>query len=402
MNPSNPGTTPPAEPGKVKVQVKVENSAATGSVNGAALKEALKQPVGGKVTIEVTSTQPISSSSITIENEALRAWLDQTSAQLLVVATPYGSYELPKTEIDLQALAAQAGSDMNSLQLVIQLAIDADALKSAASKGYNAIQAVSYTVTVKSGNGKTATLDAFQSYVKRSLNVDKSHALTDIAVVRVDGNGEYTPVPFKVNGQRIDVYSRTNSTYLVLQNPVTFQDIASHWSKGEVESLAAKMIVTGRTEQSFVPNAPVTRAEFAALVVRALGLSADAASGSFQDVASTDWYAGAIQAAVDADIINGYTDGTFKPNRTITREEMAVMAYNALEYAGYNPVDAAKAHFADASSIGAWSQVAVYELAALDILNGDPKQRFNPKSNTTRGESAAVLHRLMQDLTYVK
>ncbi|WP_433938071.1 5'-nucleotidase C-terminal domain-containing protein [Paenibacillus lautus] len=402
VNPSNPGTTPPAEPGKIKVPVKVENGAAAGSVTGAAMKEALKQPVGGKVTVEVTSTQPISSSSVTIENEALRAWLDQTSAQVLVVATPYGSYELPKTEIDLQALAAQAGSDMSSLQLVIQLAVDADALKSAASKGYKALQAVSYTVTVKSGSGKAFTLDSFQTYVKRSLNVDKSHALTDIAVVRVDGNGEYTPVPFKVNGQRIDIYSRTNSTYLVLQNPVTFQDIASHWSKGEVESLAAKMIVTGRTEQTFVPNAPVTRAEFAALVVRALGLSADAASGSFQDVASSDWYAGAIQAAVDADIINGYTDGTFKPNRTITREEMAAMAYNALEYAGYNPVDAAKAHFADASSIGAWSQVAVYELAALDILNGDPKQRFHPKSNATRGESAAVLHRLMQDLTYVK
>lgn len=402
VNPSNPGTTPPAEPGKIKVPVKVENGAAAGSVIGAAIKEALKQPVGGKVTVEVTSTQPLSSSSVTIENEALRAWLDQTSAKVLVVATPYGSYELPKAEIDLQALAAQAGSNMNSLQLVIQLAIDADALKSAASKGYKALQAVSYTVTVKSGNGKTITLDSFQTYVKRSLNVDKTYALTDIAVVRVDGNGEYTPVPFKVNGQRIDIYSRTNSTYLVLQNPVTFQDIASHWSKGEVESLAAKMIVAGRTEQTFVPNAPVTRAEFAALVVRALGLSADAASGSFQDVASSDWYAGAIQAAVDADIINGYTDGTFKPNRTITREEMATMAYNALEYAGYNPVDAAKAHFADASSIGAWSQVAVYELAALDILNGDPKQRFHPKSNATRGESAAVLHRLMQDLTYVK
>ncbi|MCI1773900.1 MAG: 5'-nucleotidase C-terminal domain-containing protein [Paenibacillus lautus] len=402
VNPSNPGTTPPVEPGKIKVPVKVENGAAAGSVTGAAMKEALKQPVGGKVTVEVTSTQSISSSSVTIENEALRAWLDQTSAKVLVVATPYGSYELPKAEIDLQALAAQAGSDMSSLQLVIQLAVDADALKSAASKGYHALQAVSYTVTVKSGNGKTITLDSFQSYVKRSLNVDKSHALTDIAVVRVDGNGEYTPVPFKVNGQRIDIYSRANSTYLVLQNPVTFQDIASHWSKGEVESLAAKMIVTGRTEQSFVPNAPVTRAEFAALVVRALGLSADAASGSFQDVASSDWYAGAIQAAVDADIIDGYTDGTFKPNRTITREEMAVMAYNALEYAGYNPVDAAKVHFADASSIGAWSQVAVYELAELDILNGDPKQRFHPKSNATRGESAAVLHRLMQDLTYAK
>ena len=336
------------------------------------MKEALKQPVGGKVTVEVTSTRPISSSSITIENEALRAWFDQSNAQVLVVVTPYGSYELPKTEINLQALAVQTGSDISDLQLVIKLAVDSDALKSAASKGYNAIQAVSYTVTVKSGNGKTATLEAFQSYVKRSLNVDKSHALTDIAVVRVDGSAIYTPIPFKVNGQRIDIYSRTNSTYLVLQNPVTFQDIASHWSKGDVESLAAKMIVTGRTEQTFVPNASVTRAEFATLVVRALGLSADVASG-----ASRTWLhpTGMPEqsATVDADIIDGYTDGTFKPNGTITREEMAVMAYNALEYAGYNPVDAAKL-ILPMRPRSVFGLRRVYELAALDILNGDPKR----------------------------
>lgn len=403
VNPTNPGTTPPAEAGKVKVPVKVENGAAAGSVTGAAMKEALKLPSDGKVTIEVTSAQTIESSSITIENEALRAWLDQSSAQVLNVVTPYGSYELPRREISLQALATQAGSDINSIQLVIQLAVDSNALKSAASKGHNGLQAVSYTVTATSSSGKTITLDKFKSYVKRSLNVAKTYRSSEIAVVRVDGTGSgYTPVPFKVNGQRIDIYSQTNSTYLVLLNPVTFQDMGTHWSKGDVESLAANMIVTGRSEQNFVPNAPITRAEFAALVVRALGLTADTKAVAFQDIALSDWYAGEIQAAADAGIITGYLDGNFKPNRDITREQMALMVYKAMDYAGYHQADAAKAQFADASSISAWSQAAVYELAGLGILNGDPKLRFNPQSSATRAESAAVLHRMIQDLTYVK
>lgn len=403
VNPSNPGTTTPAEAGKVKVQVKVENGVAKGTVTGAAMKEALKQPSNGKITIEVTSNQQVESSSITIENEALRAWLDQTSAQVLTVVTPYGSYEFPKKEVNLQALAGQAGSDISSIQLVIQLAVDSNALKSAASKGYDALQAVSYTVMVTSGNGKTIKLDKFKSYVKRSLNIDKDYRSADIAVVRVDGTGNgYTPVPFKLNGQRVDIYSQTNSTYLVIQNPVTFQDIVSHWSKVDVESLAAKMIVTGRTEQAFVPNAPGTRAEFATLLTRALGLTADAQASSFKDMTADNWYAGQVNAAVNAGIVSGYSDGTFKPRQTITREEMALMVYNAMQYAGYTDNGSSKSHFADKSHISSWAKKAVDVLSGLEMLNGDRHQRLTPQSNATRGESAAVLNRMLQNLTYVK
>lgn len=404
-NPSNPGTTTPAEPGKVKVQVKVENGAATGKVTGQAMKEALRQPSGGKITLEVTSAQPLESSSITVENEALTAWMNQSSAHALVVVTPFGSYELPQDEVNLKVLAAESGSEIASIQLVIKLAADTNALKAAASKGYTALQAVDYTVTAQSGNGKTITLDKFNSYVKRSLNVGKNDRSADIAVVRLNSKGTgYFPVPFKVNGDRIDIYSHTNGTYLVIKHPVTFLDMTSHWSKVDVESLAAKMIITGRTELTYVPNASVTRAEFVTLLVRALGLTANANDpiSSFKDLAVSDWYAGQVHTAVSAGIVNGYADGTFKPDQTITREEMALMVYKALQYAGYDQSGASEMSFSDESRIGKWAEEAVEVLSGLDILNGDRKQRFTPKSNTTRGESAAVLNRMMESLTFVK
>ncbi|GAE05938.1 5'-nucleotidase C-terminal domain-containing protein [Paenibacillus sp. JCM 10914] len=404
--PSNPGpgTPIPVEPGKVKVQAKVENGAATGDVTGAAMKEALKQPANGRVTIEVTSTQPFESSTITLDNEALRAWIAQNQARVLAVVTPYGSYELPQNAVNLQALAAQAGADASSLQLVIQIHLDAEALKLAASKGHRALQAVNYTVTVKSDNGKTLTLDTFNSYVKRTISLQPTERTSSLAVVRLDGptGNVYTPVPFKVNGQGVDIYSRSNSTYLVLQHAVTFEDIASHWSKQDVESLAAKMIVSGRSEHAYVPNAPVTRAEFTALIVRALGLSSTTGAASFQDVASTDWHAGTIQAAVQAGIVNGYADGTFRPGQTITREEMASMLYKAMQFAGYDNRSSASERFADEERIASWAKEAVHTLRGLGIVNGDGQQRFVPKGNATRGESAAVLNRTIEILTYVK
>ncbi|OMG48437.1 hypothetical protein BK140_15995 [Paenibacillus macerans] len=162
------------------------------------------------------------------------------------------------------------------------------------------------------------------------------------------------------------------------------------------------MIATGRTQQTYVPDAPVTRAEFAALIVRALGLADSAAASSFRDVAASDWHAGPIQAAVKAGIVGGYADGMFRPDRTITRAEMAVMVFKALEYAGYQRGSAPQAAFADGAEIDAWAEEAVQVLSGLDIVNGDSRKRFAPKSNTTRGESAAVLNRMIRELTFEK
>ncbi|MFF3921603.1 5'-nucleotidase C-terminal domain-containing protein [Paenibacillus lactis] len=401
VNPPGTGTPTPAEPGKVKVQVQLQDGEASGTVTGSALKDALKQPAGGKVTVEPVSTQPFQSASITVDNEALQAWLAQAGVQVLSVVTPFGSFDLPKKEIDLQGLTKQIGTDTAGIRLVVRVAKDTDALKAAAAQGYRPLQAVNYAVEAHASSGKTAQLNEFASYVKRSVVVDQTGPANSLAVVRLN-EGRYTPVPFKVNGQQVDIYSRESGTYLVLRNTATFPDIGSHWSKGDVESLAAKMIVTGRSEQAFVPDAPITRAEFAALIVRALGLSAAAGPDSFEDISVYDWHAGSIRAAVEAGIVNGYSDGTFRPDRTITREEMAAMAHKALEYAGYEQGGDAPIRFADEAHIGAWAEEAVQVLGELDILNGDNRQRFAPKSHATRGESAAVLNRMLGKLTFVK
>lgn len=401
--PPSSGVTPSVEPGKVKVQLQMKQGEATGTVNAEEMKGALKQPAGGKVTIEAASKEPFQSVAITVDNGALQAWLAQPDARVLHFVTPFGSYDLPQKEVDLQALTKQIGSGTtDDIRLVIRLAIDVNAVKSATAQGYRVLQAVSYNVTAQIASGKTVDLNEYTSYVKRAISLGQQpNPAASIAVVRLVG-GNYIPVPFKVNGSQIDIYSQANGTYLVIQNSVTFADIADHWSKADVESLAAKMIVTGRTQTNYVPDAPVTRAEFASLIVRALGLSVPSDPDGFQDVAATDWHAAQVRAAVSAGIINGYPDGTFRPDRTITREEMAMMASRALQYAGYQRGDASQTKFADEANVSPWAKDAVHLLNELRIMNGDSRNQFAPKLNTTRAESAAVLNRMMEKLTYEK
>ncbi|WP_229520773.1 5'-nucleotidase C-terminal domain-containing protein [Paenibacillus sp. GM2] len=400
--PASPGTVPSVEPGKVKVQLQIKQGEATGTMSAEEMKEALKRPTGGKVTVEAASEEPFQSVAITVNHGALQAWLAQADASVLSFVTPFGSYDLPQKEVDLDGLARQIGSDAaNDIGLVVKLAVDANAVKTAAAQGYQALQAISYNVAAQTGDGKTIALNEYASYVKRSVVLEQQPNQAAIAVLRQVGSS-YIPVPFKVNGNQIDIYSQANGTYLVIQNSVTFADIADHWSKVDVESLAAKMIVAGRTPTTYVPDAPVTRAEFASLIVRALGLSVSSEAEGFRDVAATDWHADQVQAAVNAGIVNGYADGTFRPDRTITREEMAIMVSRALQYAGFQRADISPTEFADGAQVSIWAKEAVQLLNGLRIMNGDHRNQFVPKSNATRAESAAVLNRMMEKLTYEK
>src|SRR5690606_11235384 len=128
--------------------------------------------------------------------------------------------------------------------------------------------------------------------------------------------------------------STTNSIYGVVQFNKTFPDVAAHWGKGYVESVANKLIVEGYEDGTFGPDRSITRAEFATVIVRALGLSSKKGTASFSDVKSGDWFANAVAVAAEAGIVKGYEDGTFQPNKVITREELAAMVVRASAFAG--------------------------------------------------------------------
>jgi pectate lyase len=175
-----------------------------------------------------------------------------------------------------------------------------------------------------------------------------------------------------------------------------FADLKGHWAKDDVELLASRQIVNGVSNDSFGPGKPITRAEFAALLVRAQGLQEEK-TGSFSDIKEGDWYKGVIGAAAKAGLIEGGANGTFQPNAGITREEMIVMLSRALKTLGKAPQadSGTLARFVDSGAISSWAKEAAAQGVLSGILNGTSDNLLKPNQQASRAEAAVMLKRCM-------
>jgi len=111
--------------------------------------------------------------------------------------------------------------------------------------------------------------------------------------------------------------------------------VENHWAKETIEMLASKGIISGYPDGTFKPDSNMTRAEVSVVLAKAIGLDPAESNLTFKDSKDIPkWSEGFIQAIVDKGIIKGYDDGEFKPNRVLTRKEMVVMAVNPFNIEG--------------------------------------------------------------------
>lgn len=190
-----------------------------------------------------------------------------------------------------------------------------------------------FHVTAES-NGNTTTIDDFgNTYVSRTFDLNQPVDTNRVTGVRFDtGQFSFVPATFSTNGgSPVATLMRPgNSIYTVVEFTKTFEDLNGHWAKADVEVLASKLVVKGMSPNRFAPENEITRAEFASLLVRAMGIS-EVNTSKFPDVKSTNWFAGAVNAAAKAGLVDGFEDGTFRPSANITREQMAVMLKRMLQ-----------------------------------------------------------------------
>lgn|GEM_PF-2620320 len=176
-------------------------------------------------------------------------------------------------------------------------------------------------------------------------------------------------------------------------NPATtFSDTVGHWAEAHIKKALVGGIVTGYPDGTFRPNRTVTRAEFTVMLMKMLKLPGDEAALTFTDNAKIGaWAQKAIAQAVQAGIINGYGDGSFRPDAEITRAEMVKMLANALGLSGDKN---AATGFTDDESIPAWARGAVAAIKKLGVVQGKGSNEFDPAAGTTRAEAITVLMRL--------
>lgn len=175
------------------------------------------------------------------------------------------------------------------------------------------------------------------------------------------------------------------------------------WYHDEVRYVVDNGIMEGISSRYFAPEEDMTRADLVVAMYRIAGSPSTKYAGVFTDVKSTADYALAVEWAAKYGIVNGVGNKKFDPNSAVTREQMAAIFYRFANYVdkyGYTPYrttgflwNYGKLSFKDSAKISAYAKDAVAWSAKNGIFYGDNSNRFNPQSNTTRAECAAILYR---------
>ena len=177
-----------------------------------------------------------------------------------------------------------------------------------------------------------------------------------------------------------------------------FPDLEGHWGRSQILALAEAGLVNGMEAHRFEPDRKVTRAMFVTILGRMHGLHEDfTAPIAFSDVQEGDWFAPYVTWAALSGIVNGYDDGTFAPNREITREQMALILVRYCEaYDCRLPEEEDAPAFTDEESISPWALEAVLRSRRCGLINGRDDGSFDPAGTATRAEMCAVMARLME------
>lgn len=186
-----------------------------------------------------------------------------------------------------------------------------------------------------------------------------------------------------------------NFGYGLVQAPTTervFADVPSgEWYTDEISYLYKKGIVTGYDDKKFLPNHPVTRAEAITMIGRALEYDGTLRATRYTDVNSGHFASGYIEKASEEQIITGYPGGSFKPNASIIRGDVAVMLQRAYHY-----TSSTQAGFSDVANEKYYAE-PIYALLDNQITEGYPDKTFKPLNNITRAEFSVFLARVLDD-----
>ncbi len=207
-----------------------------------------------------------------------------------------------------------------------------------------------------------------------------------------------------INPQKYTAGGLTNKNTDVRVMPVTkegrtFADISGHKNQKAIEALSKREIINGKTDSEFKPDDTMTRAEFATIVVKALGLNPKA-ENVFTDVSDKAWYAGYVDTAYKYKIVSGTSAETFNPNGSITRQEAASMVTRAASLCGMDTsveeaaIQNTLAQFTDYVQVSSWANNALAFCYSSSILDSSDLEIL-PKTTIKRSEIAEMLYRML-------
>ncbi len=299
-------------------------------------------------------------------------------------------------------VAVPAVNVNDSISVTAQVYGDAVSQTAMATVGAVPVQTATPTITTPIYATNTSVSGTSADNASISLTVNGGPV--QIAIAYPNGNWTITGLTLAENDTIFVTAQVTGNTVsqpataTVEDTPTTpvFSDVsASYWGYDAISSLSSRGIVSGYPDGAFKPDTPITRAEFATMLVKALGLNTTGTTGQFTDVTADAWYYGAVNATASANLVSGTGDHQFAPNALITREQMAVMVTNALGTKA--PVtDGTELNvFSDSSSVSSWAVTGMEEAVKADIVGGMTTDTLAPQADATRAQAAAMIYKLL-------
>ena len=202
----------------------------------------------------------------------------------------------------------------------------------------------------------------------------------------IGGTKGYPTVP---NKDKDDIKNEQLNYYV-------FDDLDSvSWARDAICKLAEMDVLRGKEYKLFYPNDNITREEFVKMLAVAYKLDSENRTTKFADVNADDWFMPYVAAALENGIVKGVSDDMFGTGQNITRQDLAVMAYNAALKAEVKFSDDNVQKFSDDGEISDYAKAAVYALKSQDVINGIDGKNFAPQDTATRAEAAKILYSLI-------
>ncbi|MBT2661732.1 S8 family serine peptidase [Bacillus sp. ISL-45] len=390
---ATPGPAPAPVPSSDLGQVDVDNSKgeATVAVDEQKFAAALNGSSDKNVTLDFSS---VSDKVSTVNAKLPAASIAKAAESKKSLTLKTGSESVDVPAAVLADLAKEKG---NVVFTIGKAAVKASAVQALAEVNLYVVVEKDGTKTAYTNFDKPVAVSV--SLAGKTVTDKRKVAAYAVAGLKADYEGG------KVTGDTFTFKTHQTGKFAIYENSKTFKDVTTHWAKDEIEVLASREIIKGKTDELFAHGESVTRAQFAVLVARALNLPTAEYQGTFKDVpAGLSWAALEIEAANRAGIISGMGNGKFAPNEKITREQMAAMVIRAIQYKDASLLEGVKApaSFKDSNKVSSFAKDYVAQAAALKLVNGYADQTFAPKADTTRAQSAVILYRLLDALDEIK
>lgn len=241
------------------------------------------------------------------------------------------------------------------------------------------------------GDDVTITVSPDEAYLLDELTVTTGGKEVE---VKDNGNGTYTFKMPSADAKIVVTFAEDPDWEPAPEMP--FTDVNDNdWFYDVVLYAYDNGLMTGVSATEFAPNQTTTRGMIVSMLARLEGVTS-AEDAGFADVAANDWYATAVNWAASVGVVNGYEDNTFRPNAPITREQMAAILYNYADYKGYDvSARADLSDYADAADVSSWAEDVLSWANAEGLINGMTATTIDPQGATTRAQTAAMFERFL-------